>query len=62
MVAATGIVETDIPARLDRLPWGRFHSLVVAALEVTWMIAAGLSPGAGALPPSASRWRRWRGR
>jgi hypothetical protein len=19
------IIETDIPARLDRLPWGRFH-------------------------------------
>ena len=33
-----GIVETDIPARLDRLPWGRFHSLVVAALGVTWIL------------------------
>jgi len=29
------IVESDIPGRLDRLPWGRFHSLVVAALGVT---------------------------
>src|SRR5229473_1286032 len=27
-----GVVETDIPARLDRLPWGRFHTLVVVAL------------------------------
>jgi hypothetical protein len=26
------IVETDVPARLDRLPWGRFHTLFVAAL------------------------------
>src|SRR5438045_7731860 len=25
------VVETDIPARLDRLPWARFHMLVVAA-------------------------------
>ena len=33
-----GIVETDIPARLDRLPWGRFHTLVVAALGVTWIL------------------------
>ncbi len=33
-----GIVETDIPARLDRLPWGRFHNLVVAALGVTWIL------------------------
>src|ERR1700720_2810677 len=23
------IVESDIPARLERLPWGRFHTLVV---------------------------------
>jgi MFS family permease len=32
------IVETDIPARLDRLPWSRFHTLVVAALGVTWIL------------------------
>src|SRR5258706_938126 len=36
--AATDIVETDIPARLDRLPWGSFHTLVVAALGVTWIL------------------------
>jgi MFS family permease len=38
VAAETGIVETDIPARLDRLPWGRFHSLVVAALGITWIL------------------------
>lgn len=32
------IVETAIPARLDRLPWGRFHTLVVAALGITWIL------------------------
>jgi len=32
------IVETDIPARLDRMPWGRFHTLVVAALGITWIL------------------------
>jgi MFS family permease len=32
------IVETDIPARLDRLSWGRFHTLVVVALGVTWIL------------------------
>ncbi len=32
------IVETDIPARLDRLPWSRFHTLVVAALGITWIL------------------------
>ena len=31
-------VETDIPARLDRLGWGRFHTLVVAALGITWIL------------------------
>jgi len=31
------ILETDIPARLDRLPWGRFHTLVVVALGITWI-------------------------
>jgi MFS family permease len=34
----TAIVETDIPARLDRLPWGRFHTRVVVALGVTWIL------------------------
>jgi len=32
------IVETDLPARLDRLPWGRFHALIVVALGVTWLL------------------------
>ena len=32
------IVETDVPARLDRLPWGQFHTLVVAALGITWIL------------------------
>src|SRR5215471_17140489 len=36
--AAPEIVETDIPARLDRLPWWRFHTLVVVALGITWIL------------------------
>jgi MFS family permease len=31
------VVETDIPARLDAMPWGRFHTLVVVALGITWI-------------------------
>ena len=31
-------IETDIPARMDRLPWSRFHLLVVVALGVTWIL------------------------
>src|ERR1700716_4346391 len=37
-VAAPAVIETDIPARLDRLPWGRFHTLVVVALGITWIL------------------------
>jgi MFS family permease len=32
------IIETDIPARLDRLPWSNFHWLVVLALGITWIL------------------------
>lgn len=30
--------RSDIPARLDRLPWSRFHWLVVLALGASWAI------------------------
>jgi len=32
------VLETDIPARLDRLVWSRFHTLVIAALGITWVL------------------------
>lgn len=31
-------IRTDLPLRLDRLPWSRFHWLVVVALGVTWLL------------------------
>ncbi len=31
-------IETRVPARLDALAWGRFHTLVVAALGITWIL------------------------
>ena len=31
-------IETDIPQRLDRLPWGRFHTLVAVSLGITWVL------------------------
>ncbi len=37
--AAPGrIVESDIPSRLDRLAWSGFHTRVVAALGITWIL------------------------
>ncbi|MDA8250444.1 MAG: MFS transporter [Rhodospirillales bacterium] len=36
--AAPATHETDVPARLDRLPWSRFHWLVIGALGITWIL------------------------
>ncbi len=30
--------RSDVPARLDRLPWSRWHWMVVIALGITWII------------------------
>jgi MFS family permease len=32
------VIYSDIPGRLDRLPWSRFHRLLVIALGVTWVL------------------------
>jgi MFS family permease len=32
------IFDTLIPARLDRLPWSRFHWLLVMGLGITWVL------------------------
>jgi MFS family permease len=34
----TGVIETNIPGRLDRLPWSRFHWLVVIGLGTVWIL------------------------
>jgi hypothetical protein len=31
-------ITTDIPARLDRLPWAKFHWLVVIGLGTVWIL------------------------
>ena len=31
-------MNTDVPARLDRLPWMRWHTLIVVALGITWIL------------------------
>jgi len=35
---SSGPFRTDIPARLDRLGWSRFHTLLIAALGTSWII------------------------
>jgi MFS family permease len=32
------VIETDIPARLDSLSWSGFHTRVVLALGITWIL------------------------
>ena len=34
----TGIITTQVPARLDRLPWSRFHWRVVVGLGGVWIL------------------------
>jgi MFS family permease len=36
--AQLGTIRTKIPARLDRLPWSRFHWLVVIGLGTVWIL------------------------
>ncbi len=36
--ASSAPITTNIPQRMDRLPWSRWHWLVVTALGVTWLL------------------------
>src|SRR6202046_3240677 len=38
MQKSPSIVHTDIPFRLDRLPWSRFHLLIVIGPGITWIL------------------------
>jgi MFS family permease len=37
-VQGLGRIETDVPARLDRLPWSRWHWLIVIGLGTVWIL------------------------
>ena len=49
--------RTDIPARLDRLPWSRFHWRVVIALGITWVLDGLEVTLAGSLAPPSTKAR-----
>jgi MFS family permease len=34
----TGTIKTDVPARLDRLPWSRWHWKIVIGLGTVWIL------------------------
>jgi MFS family permease len=46
------VVTSNIPARLDRLRWSRFHTLVVFALGITWILDGLEVTLAGAISPA----------
>jgi MFS family permease len=37
-MASGEFITSDVPARMDRLPWSRWHYLVVIALGITWLL------------------------
>ena len=36
--AQAEVIETRIPGRLDRLPWSRWHWMVVIGLGTVWVL------------------------
>ena len=34
----SGVLTTDLPARLDRLPWARWHVMVLVGLGTVWIL------------------------
>jgi len=34
----TGTITTDIPARMDRLPWSRWHWMILVGLGTVWIL------------------------
>jgi MFS family permease len=36
--AEAGTIETQVPSRLDRLPWSRFHWMVIIGLGTVWIL------------------------
>ena len=36
--AQLGTVETQVPARLDRLPWSKWHWRIIIGLGTVWIL------------------------
>jgi hypothetical protein len=49
------MIRTNIPFRLDRLPWSRFHLLVVIGLGITWILDGLEVTIVGSLGPALQR-------
>ena len=55
MEAMSTAIRTDIPARLDRLPWSAWHWRVVIALGVSWLLDGLEVTVVGSLGPALQR-------
>ncbi len=49
------LISTNVSARLDRLPWSHFHTLIVFALGVTWILDGLEVTIVGSLSPAIER-------
>ena len=54
-LSSTAAITTDIPARLDRLPWSPWHWRVVIALGVSWLLDGLEVTVVGSLGPALQR-------
>jgi MFS family permease len=36
--ASANVIETDVPARMDRLPWSSWHLRIIVALGTSWIL------------------------
>jgi MFS family permease len=53
--ASPGLIRSSVPARLDALPWSRWHWRVVIALGVSWLLDGLEVTVVGALGPALQR-------
>jgi hypothetical protein len=36
--ASDRVIDTDLPRRMDRLPWSRWHVRIIVALGTSWIL------------------------
>jgi hypothetical protein len=48
---SSAIVRSLIPARMDRLPWARFHTRLVMSLGTAWILFFAIAQVFGAVGP-----------
>ncbi len=52
----TGTISTKVPARLDRLPWSRWHWMIIIGLGTVWILD-GLTESSSGCAPKGRAWK-----